>query len=183
MFCAWDTWFEPLLNLNVTGTIIACGRRSQEELFERMMRIEKATAHILSCASLLPTCEKEIDKSLFCPDGSEFIIRGSHLLQIHALTPNHYIHQLNLKLGKNGGLSAYLAVEIILAFHQTSNNALRFHRFMNDFLGKVNTNKDLRDYVGDLNIVERLRRYHKSTESTGRNSPSPVMFLIPCFIT
>ena len=27
MFCAWDTWFEPLLNLNVTGTIIACGRR------------------------------------------------------------------------------------------------------------------------------------------------------------
>ncbi len=25
---------------------------------------------------------------------------------------------------------------------------------MNDFLGKVNTNEDLRDYVGDLNIVE-----------------------------
>ena len=132
MFCAWDTWFEPLLNLNVTGTIIACGRRSQEELFERMLRVETATAHILSCAAQLPSDEKEVDASAFCPNGSEFIIKGSHLLQIHALTPNHYLHHLYFKLGKNGGLSAYLAVEIILAFHQTTNNALRFHRFMSD---------------------------------------------------
>ena len=159
MFCAWDTWFEPLLNLNVTGTIIACGRRSQEELFERMLRIETATAHLLTCASFLPSDEKAIEESLLCPDGSEFIIKGSHLLQIHALTPNHYIHQLHLKIGKSGGLSAYLAVEIIIAFHQTSNNALRFHRFMNDFLDKVNTEEDLRDYVGEMNIVELFQKY------------------------
>ena len=159
MFCAWDTWFEPLLNLNVTGTIIACGRRSQEELFERMLRIETATAHILSCAAQLPSDEKEIDASAFCPNGSEFIMKGSHLLQIHALTPNHYLHQLYFKLGKNGGLSAYLAVEIILAFHQTSNNALRFHRFMSDLVGKVHTHNDLLEYVGDLNVVERFQKY------------------------
>ena len=159
MFCAWDTWFEPLLNLNVTGTIIACGRRSQEELFERMLRIETATAHLLSCSALLPTGEKEIDASSLCPDGVEFIVKGSHLLQIHALTPNHYLHELYLKLGKNGGLSAYLAVEVILAFHQTSNNALRFHRFMTDLLGKVHTNDDLRGYVGDLNVVECFQKY------------------------
>ena len=30
---------------------------------------------------------------------------------------------------------------------------------MNDFLGKVNTNEDLRDYVGDLNIVECFEKY------------------------
>jgi hypothetical protein len=159
MFCAWDTWFEPLLNLNVTGTIIACGRRSQEELFERMLRIETATAHLLSCASLLPSAEKEIDESSLCPDGVEFIVRGSHLLQIHALTPNHYLHELNLRLGKDGGLSAYLAVEIILAFHQTSNNALRFHRFMTDLLGNVRTKDDLHEYVGDLNVVECFQKY------------------------
>jgi hypothetical protein len=159
MFCAWDTWFEPLLNLNVTGTIIACGRRSQEELFDRILRVEKATAHILSCAELIPSDEKEIDDSSFCPKGCEFILKGSHLLQIHALTPNHYLHQLNLKLGKDGGLSAYLAVEIILAFHQTSNNALRFHRFMSDLLGKVHTHNDLLEYVGELNVVERFQKY------------------------
>jgi hypothetical protein len=53
-FSAWDTWFEPLLKLvYVTGTIIACGRQSQEELFERVFKIGRATEEILSRALLV----------------------------------------------------------------------------------------------------------------------------------
>jgi hypothetical protein len=42
-------------------------------------------------------------------------------------------------LAGHGGLSAFLATEIIYAFYQTSNNSLRFHRFMTGFLEMVAT--------------------------------------------
>jgi hypothetical protein len=71
----WDTWFEPLLCLYVTGTVIACGWQSQEELSERMFKIGRATEEILSRASLLPSCRKDFDASLLVLDNKEYYPR------------------------------------------------------------------------------------------------------------
>ncbi len=157
-FTAWDTWFEPLLNLNVTGTIIACGRRSQEELYARMMKIGRASEEIFRRANRLPLSQTTITQEMLCPPETEFIVRGCHLLQIHALTPNEYIYALSKLLGGRVGLSAFLATEIILAFHQTSNNSLRFHRFMNNLIQSVEVNRDLR-VLGTLTIIEAFQQY------------------------
>jgi len=159
MFSAWETWFEPLLNLYVTGTIIACGRRSQEELYERMQTIESATSIIMTRLESLPFTRRRIDSGLLCPNHKEYVVQGCHLLQIHALTPNDYIHRLSLLLGGREGLSAFLAIEIVLAFHQTSNNSLRFHRFMNELLSSVEQYGDLRFLRGDATVVEKFQRY------------------------
>ena len=157
-FTAWDTWFEPLLNLYVTGTIIFCGRRSQEELYDRILKIGRATEEILSRAHSLPISRRSIHPDMLCPSHVEFMTQGSHLLQIHALTPNEYIYQLAMVLGGNQGLSAFLATEIILGYHQTSNNALRFHRFMNQLLSSVQQHRDLR-FLGQLNVIEAYQQY------------------------
>ena len=157
-FTAWDTWFEPLLNLYVTGTIIFCGRRSQEELYDRIFKIGRATEEILSRSRALPISRRTIHPDMLCPPGVEFITQGCHLLQIHALTPNEYIYQLWRVLGRNHGLSAFLATEIILGYHQTSNNALRFHRFMNQLLTSVKQHCDLR-FLGQLNFIEAYQNY------------------------
>ncbi len=157
-FTAWDTWFEPLLNLYVTGTIIFCGRRSQEELYDRILKIGRATEEILSRAQSLPISRRSIHPDMLCPSDVEFMTKGSHLLQIHALTPNEYIYQLSMVLGGNQGLSAFLATEIILGYHQTSNNALRFHRFMNQLLSSVQQHRDLR-FLGQLNVIEAYQQY------------------------
>ena len=80
LFTAWDTWFEPLLNLYVTGTIIFCGRRSQEELYDRILKIGRATEEILSRSHELPLSRRTIHPDMLCPPGIEFITQGSHLL-------------------------------------------------------------------------------------------------------
>ncbi len=143
-FTAWDTWFEPLLNLYVTGTIILCGRRSQEELSDRIFKIGRAADEIISRSLSLPVSQRTIHPDMLCPPGFEFITAGCHLMQIHALTPNEYIYKLSRLIGGKQGMSVYLATEIILGFHQTSNNALRFHRFMGMLLRSVKQHKDLR---------------------------------------
>jgi len=157
-FSAWDTWFEPLLNLYVTGTIIACGRRSQEELYDRMFLISRATAEILERSKKLPVSERIIHPSIICPPTVEYTVRGCHLLQVHALTPNDYIYQLSQLLGGRRGLSAFLATEVIVAFHQTSNNSLRFHRFMCQLLSNVKKHGDLR-FLGSSSVVEGFQKY------------------------
>ena len=157
-FSAWDTWFEPLLNLYVTGTIIFCGRRSQEELYDRILRIGLATEQILARADALPLSRRTMNPEMLCPPGLEFVTQGSHLLQIHALTPNEYLYKLSRLLGGKQGLSAYLATEIILGFHQTSNNALRFHRFMTILMSSVKQHYDLR-FLGQLTFIESYQRY------------------------
>ena len=158
LFTAWDTWFEPLLNLYVTGTIILCGRRSQEELYNRILKIGRATDEILSRSLSVCAAQRTIHPDMLCPPGFEFVTHGCHLLQIHALTPNEYIYQLSRHLGGNQGLSAFLATEIILGYHQTSNNALRFHRFMNLLLRSVKKHHDLR-FLGQLNLIESYQNY------------------------
>jgi hypothetical protein len=157
-FTAWDTWFEPLLNLNVTGTIIVCGRRSQEELYDRMCKIGLATEEILTRSRNLPILQRIIHSDVLCPPSQEFIVRGCHLLQLHALTPNDYIYRLSKLLGNYHGLSAFLATEVIVAFHQTSNNSLRFHRFMEILLSSVEKTRDLR-FLGQWNLVEAYQQY------------------------
>ena len=81
-FTAWGTWFEPLLNLYVTGTIILCGRQSQEELYDHILKIGRATEEILSRAHALPISQKTIHPDMLCPPSEEFIPQGCHLLQI-----------------------------------------------------------------------------------------------------
>ena len=159
MFSAWETWFEPLLNLYVTGTIIACGRRSQEELYDRMFKIERATAIVMQRSESLPLIQRRIHSDMLCPQNKEYIIHGSHLLQIHALTPNDYIHRLSLMLGRREGLSAFLAIEIVLAFHLTSNNALRFHWFMNRLLTSVERHGNLRFLKNSSSVVDSFEMF------------------------
>ena len=94
MFSAWDTWYEPLLQLYVTGTMIACGRRSQEELFERMERMEKATTELLKREAALPISQRQLlAESIRIPTGREYSLKGNHILQTCALTPNDYIYR------------------------------------------------------------------------------------------
>jgi len=162
LFTAWETWFEPMLNLYVTGTIILCGRRSQEELYNRIFKIGRATDEILSRSLSVSVAQRTIHPEMLCPPGFEFVTQGCHLLQIHALTPNEYIYQLSKHLGCNQGLSAFLATEIILGYHQTSNNALRFHRYMHLLLDSVKQHHDLR-YLGQLNLIESYQKYCYAT--------------------
>ena len=123
-----------------------------------MFKIGRATEEILSRALLLPSCRKDFDASLLVLDDKEFVVRGSHLLHIHAFTPNDYIYRLSKLLAGHGRLSAYLATEIIFAFHQTSNNALRFHRFMTVFLEMVATKGNV-DFLESKNFVECFQDY------------------------
>ena len=55
-------------------------------------------------------------------------------------------------------MSACLATEIILGYHQTSNNALRFHRFTNQLLNSVKEHGDLR-FLGQLTFIESYQNY------------------------
>jgi hypothetical protein len=66
--------------------------------------------------------------------------------------------RLSLISNKFGRLSAFLSLEIVLAFHQTSNNVLRFHRFMEAFLESAKNCGDLR-FLGRLNVVEAFQQY------------------------
>ena len=92
----------------------------------------------------LPISQRKIHPDMLCPPELEFTTKGCHLLQIHALTPNEYIYQLSRLIGGEWGLSAFLATEIVVGFHQTSNNALRFHRFIGKLLLSVERYRDLR---------------------------------------
>ena len=63
MFTAWDTWYEPKVSCYVTGTIIACGRRSQEELYDRIQLLDNATTEIFRC--IQPSLETDRYPCLF----------------------------------------------------------------------------------------------------------------------
>jgi hypothetical protein len=95
---------------------------TEEELSARVLKIGRATDIIFSRASELPLSQTTIKEALLVMPSSknEYVIGKSHLLQIHALTPNDYIYKLLTMLGVgSGGFSAFLATKIILAFHQT----------------------------------------------------------------
>jgi hypothetical protein len=68
------------------------------------------------------------------------------------------IYCLSKLLGSYHGLSAFLATEVLVAFHQTSNNSLRFHRFMEQLLSSVEKTGDLR-FLGQRNVIEAYQQY------------------------
>jgi hypothetical protein len=96
MFTAWDTWFEPKLSTYVTGTIIACGRRSQEDLFDRTVIIDKACDEMLRRLKKLPRsqcCFIPTLISMPIRNGKDFVSKPVHILRINAFTPNDYIER------------------------------------------------------------------------------------------
>lgn len=96
MLTAWDTWFEPKLSTYVTGTIIACGRRSQEDLFDRTEIIDKACDEMLSRLKKLPRSQRcFIPTHVSTPirNGKDFVSKPVHILRTNAFTPNDYIER------------------------------------------------------------------------------------------
>jgi len=77
MFTGWDTWFEPTLGCFVTGTLIACGRKSQEDLYNRSSQLNSICSELLDRQYASLTTQQKI----LLPE----------LIFSHILTPVHYI--------------------------------------------------------------------------------------------
>ena len=68
------------------------------------------------------------------------------------------VDRLSLAFQKRGGLSAFLALEIVLAFHHcTCKHALHFDQFMGQFLLSVERFGDLR-HLDSLTFIEAFQR-------------------------
>jgi len=96
MLTIWDTWYEERLRCYVTGTMIACGRRSAEELYDRMHNIDLATERILLRYYQIPLVQRELLYESIAPPIDSFgsslhFMKTFNLSLFRVLTPNHYI--------------------------------------------------------------------------------------------
>lgn len=82
------------------------------------------------------------------------------------------ISRLSIAMQNRGGVSAFLATEIVLSFHLTVDNALIFHRFMSEFISSVKENGDLR-HLRRLTFFEAYQRAC-SYSSSDNYAPIPV---------
>ncbi|MFM7544412.1 MAG: hypothetical protein ACKO5I_07270, partial [Ignavibacteria bacterium] len=178
MFTAWDTWFEPLLQLFVTGTIIACGRRSQEDLYDRICLTKAAYMAICRLQSQLPYHQKElVHDSIRIPEHrGDHTTTDNHILQTRPLTPNDYVYRTSMLLRHNGHgcLSAYLALEIVYIFHRNTTYPLRYHKFMSSFLESIRTTGDINEFLGPFTLVEKYQAFSFTEYANSQDECAPI---------